>query len=90
MQTSAGFAFYQQHNHDLPGGSDSKESACNAGDQGSIPTLGDPQRRKKEPSLVFTPGESHVQRQLADYSPWGHKESDMTEKITHTHKSVSI
>ena len=20
-----------------------------------------------------------------DYSPWGHKESDMTERLTHTH-----
>ena len=47
MQTSAGFAFYQQHNHDLPGGSDSKESACNAGDQGSILMLGDPLEKEK-------------------------------------------
>ena len=29
--------------------------------------------------LVFLPGESHGQRSLADYSPWGHKELDMTE-----------
>ena len=35
------------------GGSDSKVSACNAGDSGSIP----------------------------GYSPWGHKESDMTEQL---------
>ena len=28
---------------------------------------------------VFLPGESHGQRSLASYSPWGHKESDMTE-----------
>ena len=26
--------------HEVPGGPDSKESACNAGDQGSIPGLG--------------------------------------------------
>ena len=25
------------------------------------------------------PGESHGQRSLAGYSPWGHKELDMTE-----------
>ena len=25
------------------------------------------------------PGESHGQRHLAGYSPWGHNESDMTE-----------
>ena len=28
---------------------------------------------------VFLPGESHGQRSLAGYSPWGHKESDRTE-----------
>ena len=35
---------------------------------------------------VFLPGESHGQRSLEDYSPWGHKESDMTEQLSmHTH-----
>ena len=34
---------------------------------------------------VFLPGESHGQRSLADYSPWGFKESDTTESHTHTH-----
>ena len=28
---------------------------------------------------VSLPGESHEQRSLAVYSPWGHKESDMAE-----------
>ena len=28
----------------------------------------------------FLPGESHGQRSLVGYSPWGHKESDMTER----------
>ena len=28
---------------------------------------------------VFLPGESHGQRSLERYSPWGHKQSDMTE-----------
>ena len=28
---------------------------------------------------VFLPGESHGLRSLSDYSPWGHKDSDMTE-----------
>ena len=27
--------------------------------------------------------ESHGQRSLAGYSPWGHKESDTTERLTH-------
>ena len=35
---------------------------------------------------VFLPGESHGQRSLVGYSPWGCKESDMTEHMsTHTH-----
>ena len=32
-----------------------------------------------EPTPVFLPGESHGPRSLAAYSPWGHKEADMTE-----------
>ena len=39
----------------------------------------DPWRREWLPTPVFLPGESHGQRSLAGYSPWGHKESDMTE-----------
>ena len=40
-----------------------------------------PWRRKWLPTPVFLPGESHGQRSLAGYSPWGlsHKESGMTE-----------
>ena len=29
-------------------------------------------------------GESHGKGHLAGYSPWGHKELDMTERLTHT------
>ena len=32
-----------------------------------------------QPTPVFLPGESHGQRSLAGYSPWGHKELDTTE-----------
>ena len=52
----------------FPGGSDGKESACNAGDLGSIPGLG------RFPGEVFLPGEFHGQRSLAVYSLGGHKE----------------
>jgi len=49
-------------------------------DADSIPGLGRfPQRRKWQPTLVFLHGESQGQRSLAGYSPWGCKESDMTE-----------
>ena len=32
--------------------------------------------------LVVLPGESHGQRSLVGYSPWGHKESHTTERLT--------
>ena len=31
---------------------------------------------------VFLPGESRGQRSLEGYNEWGHKESDMTERLT--------
>ena len=42
-------------------------------------------KRKWQPTPVFLPGESHGQRSLAGCSPWGHRESDMTERLTHTY-----
>ena len=64
----------------FPEGSDGKESACNARDPGSFPGWEKiPWRRKRQPTPVFLPGESHGQRSLAGYSPLRHKESDMTE-----------
>ena len=36
-------------------------------------------RKKWQPTPVFLPGKSLGQRSLAGYSPWGCKESDMTE-----------
>ena len=41
-----------------------------------------PWKREWLPTLVFLPGEFHGQRSLANYSPWGQKESDMTEQLT--------
>ena len=43
-----------------------------------------PWRREWQSIPVFLPGESHGQRSLAGYSPWGHKELDTTERLTHT------
>ena len=37
---------------------------------------------------VFLPGESHGQRSLAGYSPWGGKEMDMTERLILLHSQV--
>ena len=50
-----------------------------------LPPHTDYWRRKWQPTPVFLPGESHGQRRLADYSPWGHKEMDTTEQIAYTH-----
>ena len=43
-----------------------------------------PRRRKWQPTPIFLPGESHGQRSLVGYSPWGHKELDMAEVTQHT------
>ena len=74
----------------LPGGSDGKQSACNAGDLGLIPGSGrSPWRREQRPTPVFLPGESHGQRSLVRYSPWSRKESDTTEGLTQIHSPTS-
>ena len=45
-----------------------------------------PWRRAWQPTLVFLPGESHGQRSLVGYSPWGHKVLDMTKVTENTCK----
>ena len=62
----------------LPWWLSSKESACQCRrwvwfQGGKIPW-----RRKWQPTPVFLPGKSHGKRGLVRYSPWGHKESDLT------------
>ena len=42
----------------------------------------DPLEKGMLPTPVFMPGESHGQRSLAGYRPWGCKESDITEQLT--------
>ena len=77
----------------FPGGSMIiKEPSYQCSRDGFDPWMGKvPWRRKWQSIPVFLPGESHGQRSLVSYSPWGHKESDMTEwlkwqqKYTHTH-----
>ena len=66
----------------LPGGSDGKESACNVGDL--VWSLGweDPLEKEWLPTPVSLPRESHGQRSLAGYSPWGRKVLDLTEWLT--------
>ena len=64
----------------FPGGSDDKASACNAGDPGLIPGSGrSPEEGNGHPLQYFCHGESHGQRSLVGYSPWGAEESDVTK-----------
>ena len=62
-----------------------KESACNAGDLGSIPGLGRSPGGGHGNLLQYSCLENpHGQRSLAGYSSWGHKESDKTERLSTT------
>ena len=48
-----------------------------------------PWRRKWQPTPVFLPGNSQRWRSLAGYSPWGHKESGMTELLFRFHEGLN-
>ena len=45
-------------------------------------------RRQWHPTPVLLPGKPHRWRSLVGYSPWGHEESDTTERL-HFHFSLS-
>ena len=61
----------------FPGGSDSRESGCNAGDLGSIPVLGgSPGEGHGNPLQYSCLENPHGQRSLVGYSPWDCKELD--------------
>ena len=59
-------------------------SSSSAEDPGSILGSGRPWRRKWQPTLVLVPGKSYGWRSLVGYSPWGHKESEVTEQLHST------
>ena len=73
-------AWYDPFNQGFPGGSDSKESTCSWETWVLIPGKGD-----GYPLQILQPAESRGQRSLESYSPWGCKELDTTEQLTHTH-----
>ena len=69
----------------FPGGSDGKESACSGGDLDLIPGLGrSPGGGHGNPLQYSCLENPYGQRSLVGYSPWGRKELDMTETLTHT------
>ena len=67
----------------LPWWLSGKEPACQCRRCGFSPWVGKiPWRRKWQPTPVFLPEKSHGQRSLVGYSsPWGCKESDITEQL---------
>ena len=70
----------------FPSGTVVKNLPASVGDakrHGFNPWIGKiPWRRKLPSAPVFLPGESQGQRNLAGYSPWVCKESDMTEQLS--------
>ena len=72
------------------GGSDGKESACSAEDQGLVPGFGRYPGEGNGNALQYSCLEnSHGQRSLAGYSPWGCKESDMTEQLNKALRNIT-
>ena len=70
------------YNVGFPCGSDVKESACNAGDLGSISGLGrSPGEGNGNPLQYSCLENPQGQRSLVGCSPWGCKELDMTKNI---------
>ena len=68
-----------------------KESACNAGDTGLIPGWGrSPGGRHGNPLQYSCLENPHGQRNLAGYSPWGHKEWNTTERLSTAQYSLAI
>ena len=65
--------------YSFPGASDSKKSACNAGDLGSIPGFERSPGEGNGNPPIFLPGKSHGQRSLVGLNPLGCRESDMTD-----------
>ena len=69
--TSLGHLKLPIHHKRLPWWLSGKESACSTRFRPWVGKI--PWRRKWQPTPVFLPGESHGQRSLMGYSPWGHK-----------------
>ena len=69
---------------DLPGGSDSKESACNMRVSGLIPGSGRSPGEANGYALQYSCLKNSMDRGAwqATYSSWGHKQLDITERLT--------
>ena len=72
----------------FPNGSDSKESACNAGDLVRSLGLEDPLEKEVATYSSILAWRIPWQRSLVGYSPWGHKEFDMTENLNNNNTTM--
>ena len=86
------FNLLYPYNSGLPRWQSGKESACQCKRckkcgfdlwVGNIP-------RKWQPTPVFMLGKFHGQRNQVGYSPWDHKEWDMTKVTEHTHMPMCM
>ena len=66
----------------FPGSSNGKESVCDAEDMGWIPGLGRSPGEENGNPLRYSCLENSMDRVAWRASPWGGKESDMTEQLT--------
>ena len=75
FENTSGFKFFHtflQMKSDLTSGKEHTHHCRRYKRHGFDPWVGKiPWRRAWQPTPVFFPGESHRQRSLADYSPWG-------------------
>ena len=71
----------------FPGGSDGKESTCNAGDPDWIPGSGRSPEEGNGYPLQYSCLESFMNR---SYSLWGHKESHMPKQLTLLHWVIEL
>ena len=77
-------SLHRPHLLGFPGVIAAKNPPVDAGDLGDAALIYGSGRspRKWFPTPVLLPGKFHGQRNLVGYSPWGHKELDMTEQLS--------
>ena len=73
-----------------PGGSDDRESACNAGDQGLIPGSGRPPGKGNGTSLQYSCLENPWTEEPAELRPWGCKQLDTINTFFHFFRQRSV